>query len=105
MTGSITRSELAAALVGLLRRQGITDTQAAIEVLGPPHYTVRLFAVILADHAKPILAEQLARTTGRLHPTVGDVWILTEHECAALIRTLAQQHQNRNVTDLATSPS
>ena len=88
MDRPITRHELAAALITVLRRHGIANAQAAIEVLGPPHYTVRLFGVILSDDVKPVLTQQLARTTGRLHPTVGDMWILTEDESAALLQTL-----------------
>ena len=86
---AFTRHELTAALIGVLHRHGIANAEGAIEVLGPPNYMVRLFGVILSDAVKPILAPQLARATGRLHPTVADVWILTEAE--SLSSELVQQ--------------
>jgi hypothetical protein len=95
MDRAITRHEVAAALISVLRGHGVANAEEAIEVLGPPNYMVRLFGVILSDAVKPILAPQLARATGRLHPTVGDVWILTEAESLALLGALYKEPARR----------
>ena len=88
MNRPVTRHELVAALVSALRRHGVETAQPAIEVLSPPHHTARLFGVVLSGDVKFILAQQLARITGRLHPTVGEMWVVTEAESAALIQAL-----------------
>jgi hypothetical protein len=82
------RRELFTALAGSLRRNGIPNPECAIEVLGPPHYTVRLFGIILSERANAVLMPTLMEITGRLHPTIADVWLLSEQESAALIRAL-----------------
>ncbi len=46
MDRPVTRDQLTAALLGALRRLGIANAQAAVDVLGPPDYSVRLFGVI-----------------------------------------------------------
>ena len=88
MDRAISHHELTAVLIAVLRRHGIANTERAVEVLGRPDPAVRVFGVILSDAVKPLLATPLARATGRLHPTVGDVWILTETETAALLMAL-----------------
>jgi hypothetical protein len=85
MDRAITHHEITNALIAVLRRHGIVNTDGAVKVLGPPDYAVRLFGVILSDCVKPLLASHFARATGRLHATVGDVWILTDSETATLL--------------------
>lgn len=88
MDQAVTRHELSAALVRLLQRNSIASPESAVEILGPPHYTVRLFGIILSERAKPVLTEDLMQVTRRLHPTVADMWLLTEREGAALVQAL-----------------
>ena len=95
----MTRHELLTVLADSLHRNGISDPEGTIEVLGPPHYTVQLFGIILSQRASALLTPALMDITGRLHPTIADVWLLSEQESAALIRALRQQRSKN--TDIA----
>jgi len=81
--------ELAAALLSALRRHGGKIGHPAIEVLSLSHHTACVFGVVLSGDVKYVLTRHLARITGRLHPTVGEMWVLNEAESAALLRTLS----------------
>ena len=97
MDRPVTRHELSTAIVRLLQRNGIASPESAVEILGPPHYTVRLFGIILSERAKPVLTEELMQITGRLHPTVADMWLVTERDAAALVQTLQRNTTNEAV--------
>jgi len=86
MDPTVTRRGLFDALVRFLQIKGIASPEGAIEVLGPPHQSVCLFAIILSERAKPVLCVELMQLTGRLHPTIADVWLLTERESVALLQ-------------------
>jgi hypothetical protein len=84
----VTRYDLAAAILSVLDRRGISSAKSSVEVLSPLDHAARLFGIILADHVKPVLAPELAIMTGWRRPPVGDMWILTESQRATLIHAL-----------------
>ena len=84
----MTRYELFTAIAESLQKDNIPSPLGAIDILGPPHESVPVFAIMLSERAGPTVTAALMRITGRLHPTVADMWLLTERESAALIHTL-----------------
>jgi hypothetical protein len=94
MDRPVTRHELFTAIVRLLQRNRIASPERAVEILGPPHYTVRLFGIILSERAKPVLTEESMQITERLHPTVADMWLLTERDAAALVHAIQRNTTN-----------
>jgi hypothetical protein len=88
MNSPVTRYDLVTALFGVLHRHSVASQQSAVEVISPLDHSVRVFGIILSEQVKPILVAPLAITTGRRRPTVGDMWILTEAQGAALVRAL-----------------
>ena len=86
MERTVTRHELASALVHILEANGVPDPEDAVEVLGSPGNGARLFVLIASERAKVALGEELMRVTGHRHPTAGDVWILDEAQGLALIQ-------------------
>jgi hypothetical protein len=86
MERTVTRHDLALALIHILAANGVPDFVDAVEVLGSPGNGVRLFGLILSERAKAALGEKLMAVTGHRHPTAGEVWILDEAQSLALIR-------------------
>jgi hypothetical protein len=86
MERSVTRHDLAKALIHILEASGVSNPQDAVEVLGSPGNGAHLFVVIPSPRAKVVLMEKLMRITGYRHPTAGDVWILDEAQSLALIQ-------------------
>jgi hypothetical protein len=86
MERTVTRHELASALIHILEASGVPDPEDAVEVLGSPGNGARLFVVVPSQRAKGVLAEKLMTVTGYRRPTAGDVWILDQAQSLALIR-------------------
>ncbi len=86
MERSVTRHDLASALVHILEANGVPDPVDAVEVLGSPGNGTHLFVLIPSERAKVALEEVLMSITGHRHPTAGDVWILDEAQSLALIQ-------------------
>lgn len=97
MDRPVTRHELYAALGRLLHRKGVEHPEHTVQVLGEAFDGVRLFAIILSGPAKTTLTHHLSRVTGRLHPTVADMWLLDESESLALIQAAGHcSHTNQS---------
>jgi hypothetical protein len=88
MHSPVTRYDLAAAILGVLSRHGISSARSPVEVLSPLDHAPRLFGIILADDVKPVFARELAIMTGWRPQTIADMWILTEAQSATLIHAL-----------------
>jgi hypothetical protein len=86
MERTVTRHDLASALIHILETHGVLHPEDAVEVLGSPGNGTRLFVVVPSHRAKVVLVEKLMRVTGYRHPTAGDIWILDQAQSAALIR-------------------
>ena len=104
MDRPVTRHELSSALARLLERSAVASPESAIEVLGPPHESVRLFGILLSERARPAVTAELVQITGRLHPTVADMWLLTERDSAALIQALQTHRSNPSAMTQSTPP-
>jgi len=100
----VTRYELFTAIAESLQRDNIPNPVGAIDILGPPHESVPLFAIMLSERARPTVTGALMRITGRLHPTVADMWLLTERESAALIQALQSHPGSRSTMTQSTPP-
>jgi hypothetical protein len=86
MERSVTRHDLAKALIHILEANGVPDPEDAVEVLGSPGNGTRLFVLVPSERAKVVLEEELMSITGHRHPTAGEVWILDEAQGLALIQ-------------------
>ena len=86
MERTVTRHDLASAIIHILEASGVPDPEDAVEVLGGPGNGTRLFALVPSERANVALEEVLMRITGHRHPTAGDAWILDEEQSLALIR-------------------
>ncbi len=86
MERTVTRRDLASALVHILQVNSVPDPEDAVEVLGSPGNGTRLFVLIPSERARAVLEEELMAVTGHRHPTAGEVWILDEPQSLALIR-------------------
>jgi hypothetical protein len=87
MERSVTRHDLALALIHILAANGVPDPEDAVEILGSPGNGAHLFVVIPSPRAKVVLVEKLMRIAGYRRPTTGDVWILDQAQSLALIQT------------------
>jgi hypothetical protein len=86
MERTVTRHDLASALIHILEINGVLHPADAVEVLGSPGNGTRLFVVVPSHRAKVVLAEKLMKVTGYRHPTAGDIWILDQAQSSALIQ-------------------
>ena len=86
MERTITRHDLASAIIYILTANDVPNPKDAVEVLGSPGNGTRLFALIPSQRSKMVLEEELMKITGHRHPTAGDVWILDEAQSLALIQ-------------------
>ena len=86
MERTVTRHNLASAIIHILTANGVPKPEDAVEILGSPGNGTRLFALIPSERAKAALGEELMAVTGHRHPTAGDVWILDEAQSLALIQ-------------------
>lgn len=86
MERTVTRHDLASALIRILEANGVPDAEDAVQVLGSPGNGILLFVVIPSQRAKVVLMEKLMRITGYRHPTAGNVWILDQAQSLALIQ-------------------
>ena len=98
----MTRYELFTAIAESLQRDNIPNPVGAIDILGPPRESVPLFAIMLSERARPTVTGALMRITGRLHPTVADMWLLTERESAALILALETERSSPSAMNQST---
>jgi hypothetical protein len=89
MVGMIIRRQLSAALVHLLQARGVENPETAVQVLGRPYSGVPIYAVVLNGSSRTIVIDVLRQITGRLHPTVADMCVLTEQEALDLIQKAA----------------
>ena len=86
MERTVTRHDLASALIHILEAKGVSHPQDAVAVLGSPGNGTRLFVVIPSQRAKVALMEKLMRIAGYRRPTTGDVWILDQAQSLALMQ-------------------
>ena len=86
MERTVTRHDLASAIIRMLAANGVPNAEDAVEVLGSPGNGTRLFALIPPERAKAALGGKLMAVTGHRHPTAGKVWTLDEAQSLALIR-------------------
>ena len=86
MERTVTRHDLASALIHILEAKGVPDPEDAVEVLGSPGNGTHLFVVIPSERGKAALEAELMNITGHRHPTAGDIWILDEAQSLALIQ-------------------
>src|SRR4030095_6941969 len=91
MARTVTRQELASAILRILEVNGVPDPEDAVEVLGSPGNGIHLFVLIPSERAQVALGEDLMGITGRRHPPAADVWILDEEQNLALIRVAEDQ--------------
>ena len=105
MERTVTRHDLASAIIHILTANGVPNPEDAVEVLGSPGHGTQLFALIPSARAKVVLEEKLMRITGHRHPTAGDVWILDEAQSLALIQRLQEiERYQRRARRLGESP-
>ena len=85
MERTVTRHDLALALVHILEASAVPNPEDAVEVMVSPGNGVRLFVLIPSEQAKMALGEKLMGVTGHRHPNAGEIWILDEAQSLALI--------------------
>ena len=86
MERTVTRRDVALAIIHILTANGVPNPEDAVEVLGSPGNGTRLFALIPSERAKSAIEGELMSITGHRHPTAGDVWILDEAQSLSLIQ-------------------
>jgi len=94
MDRPVTRHELFTAIVGSCKGTALRAPKARLRFSARRTIRCRLFGIILSERAKPVLTEELMQITERLHPTVADMWLLTERDAAALVHAIQRNTTN-----------